>query len=150
MSLDFGNTEKKEELDLLWEAYRGAMKDFLDRLFSNQDLSEDFLKSYDSPLSYRYKQCAKRQSMKIFKCWCRGEKKKNKPELRNPSMTLDYRFVEVQGSNNSFDFWIKIATLDKGNPILVPVRSYKYLNGYIENWNLVKGGRLIKQKDKWF
>lgn len=77
LSLDFGNTGKKEELDLLWEAYQQAMKDFLDRLFSGQDLSEDFLKSYESPLSYRYKQCAKRQAMKIFKCWCRGEKKKN-------------------------------------------------------------------------
>ena len=150
ISLDFGNTGKKEELDLLWEAYQQAMKDFLDRLFSNQDLSEDFLKSYESPLSYRYKQCAKRQAMKIFKCWCRGEKKKNKPELRNPSITVDYRFVELLESGNSFDFWIKISTLDKGNPILIPARSYNYLNKYFESWDLVKGGRLVRQKDKWF
>lgn len=150
ISLDFGNTGKKEDLDLLWEAYRETMKDFLNRLFSGEGLSENFLKAYESPLSYRYKQCARRQALKIFKCWCRGKKKKNKPELRNPSMTLDYRFVEVQESNNSFDFWIKIATLDKGNPILIPAESYDYLNNYLESWDLLNGGRLVKQNDKWF
>jgi IS605 OrfB family transposase len=149
ISLDGGNRGKKDALDQLWEAYREAMSDFLDRLFAGEDLSEDFLKSYESPLSYRYKQCAKRQAMKLFKSWCRGKKKKNKPTLRNPSMTLDSRFIEVQESGNSFDFWIKIATLDKGHPVLIPVKSYHYLNTYLEHWDLVAGGRLIKQRGRW-
>ena len=77
LRLEFGNTGKKEALDALWEAYRQAVSDFLDRLLEKHELSEEFLKSYESPLSYRYKQCAKRQAMKLFKSWCRGKKKKN-------------------------------------------------------------------------
>jgi len=88
--------------------------------------------------------------MKLFKTWCQSPKKKNKPTLRNAAMTLDERFIQVQAANNSFDFWIKMATLDKGHPILIPAKRYAYLNHYLADWELVPGGRLIRQKDKWF
>lgn len=66
-------------------------------------------------------------------------------------MTLDYRFVELQKSNNSFDYWVKIATLNKGKPVLIPIKSYNYLNQYLTpDWQLIKGGKLIKQKGQWF
>jgi transposase len=150
VSLALGNTGKMEALDALWQEYRRALSDFLDVLLSGQELSEDYLKAYTSPLSYRYKQCAKRQAMKLFKSWCRKKGKKSKPTLRNPSMTLDYRFIEVQEGWNSFDFWIKIATLEKGHPLLVPAKSYAYLNRYLSEWELVAGGRLVRQQDRWF
>jgi putative transposase len=151
ISLEFGNTGKKGQLDELWQAYKKALEDFLDRLFEGKDLCEEFLKSYDSPLSYRYKQCAKRQAIKIFKCWCRKKGKKgNKPVLKNVSMVLDCRFIEIENSENSFDFWIKISTLDKGNPVLIPSKSYRYLNAYRKNWNLLKGGRLVLKNGEWF
>ena len=151
LTLRFANIGKQNQLDKLWFAYRQVLKDFLNRLFAKQDLSEDYLKSYDSPLSYRYKQCAKRQTFKLFKTWCRNKnKRRNKPQLRVPAMTLDYRFIEVQPSeDSSFDYWIKIATLDKGHPILLPVKSYNYLNNYLTGWQLLKGGKLIQQNGQW-
>ena len=151
INLEFGNTGKKGQLDELWKAYKKAIEDFLDRLFAGKDLCEEFLKSYDSPLSYRYKQCAKRQAFKIFKCWCRKKGRKgDKPSLRNVSIVLDYRFIELEKSGNSFDFWVKISTLDIGNPVLIPSKSYRYLNAYRKNWSLLKGGRLIQKDGKWF
>jgi IS605 OrfB family transposase len=150
ISLELANTGKKATLDELWEAYRQAVSDFLDRLLAHETLSEAYLKSYESRLSYRYKQCAKRQAMKLFKTWCRNKKRGNKPTLRHPMMTLDYRFIEVQKGENSFDFWIKITTLEKGQPILIPAKSYSYLNTYLENWELVLGGKLIRQKGRWY
>jgi transposase len=149
ISLELGNTGKKEVLDNLWNEYRRAVSDFLDRLLAHEGLAEDFLKSYGSRLSYRYKQCAKRQAMKLFKTWCRKKGKKSRPRVRQASMTLDERFVEVQGSDNSFDFWIKLATLEKGNPILIPAKRYAYLNKYLTEWELVPGGRVVQQKDQW-
>lgn len=149
VTLKFANANKIKQLDNLWIEYKQAIKDFLDRLFSNQDLSEDCLKSYNNLLSYRYKQCAKRQALKLFKTWCRNKKKKNKPTLSIPHLTLDYRFIEVQKSNNSFDYWAKISTLDKGKPILLPLKSYNYLNQYFTDWQLIKGGKLIKQNNQW-
>jgi len=150
ISLELANTGKTQTLDDLWNAYHQAVSDFLERLFADEELSEDDLKSYDSPLSYRYRQCAKRQAMKLFKAWCRNKKRGNKPTLRHPMMTLDYRFIEVQKGENSFDFWIKIATLEKGQPILIPAQSYHYLNAYLSEWELIKGGRLVRQEDRWF
>jgi transposase len=149
MSLERGNTSKKKTLDQLWNEYRQAVTDFLDRLLAHEPLDEDFIKSYESALSYRYKQCAKRQAMKLFKSWCRKKGKKGKPTPRTPSMTLDARFVEVQGGRNSYDFWIKVATLEKGQPLLIPAKSYGYLKKYLADWELVSGGRVMRQKGQW-
>jgi putative transposase len=41
-------------------------------------------------------------------------------------MDLDAKVASVQKSRNSFDYWIKLATLDKGHPILLPLKSYDY------------------------
>lgn len=136
-------------LEGLWNKYTDMVNDFIDRLLKKEDLSEAFLKSLDSPLSYRYCQCAKRQAFKIYKSWCRNKKKGQKPILKG-SMTLDYRFIELQKSENSFDYWIKISTLEKGKPIVIPIKSYDYAHKYFQKWNLVKGGRLIKNDKGWF
>ena len=150
-SLGSSNTNKLKNLSKLAQEYKGAVNYFLKRLFRKQGLSEEFLKSYNSLLSYRYKQCAKRQAFKLFKSWCRNKKKGTKPELRNLSLVLDYRFIEVQeGKNsNSFDYWVKIATLDKGKPLLFPIKSYDYAELYFKNWQPLKGGRLLKQNNHW-
>ncbi len=95
-SLNFTNSGKKDSLDKLWLEYKKALQIFLKKLFLKQGLDENFIKAYQSQLSYRYKQCAKRQALKIFKSWCRIKKRKNKPKLRKPSLNLDYRFVELQ------------------------------------------------------
>jgi len=151
LSLELANTGKQAALSDLWNEYRRAVSDFLDRLLAHEDLSEDYLKGSDSRLSYRYRQCAKRQAMKLFKTWCRNPKKGHKPTLRHPMMTLDYRFVDVQKGGNAFDFWIKIATLEKGQPILLPAKSYPYLNGYLEGqWEMVPGGKLARRNGRWF
>ncbi len=158
-SLSLANTNKLRQLNKLVQEYRQTVNYFLKRLFKKKGLSEEFLKQYlvcrqtgKSPLSYRYKQCAKRQAFKIFKSWCRNKKKGTQPKLRNPSLVLDYRFIELQESKSSkeFDFWVKIATLNKGKPISLPIKSYEYAKQYFKDWHLLKGGRLLKQNNNWF
>jgi len=151
-SLATSNTNKLKCLDKLSQEYKRAVNYFLKRLFKKKELSEEFLKSYNSPLSYRYKQCAKRQAFKLFKSWCRNKKKGTQPKLRNPSLVLDYRFIELEESknSNSFDYWVKLATLNKGKPILIPIKSYEYAKQYFKDWQLLKGGRLLKQNNNWF
>ena len=144
-SLGLANTNKLKQINRLAQEYKRAVNYFLKRLFQKKDLSEEFLKSYNSPLSERYKQCAKRQAFKVFKSWCRNKKKGTKPKLGksgNLSLILDYRFVELQKSKNStlFNYWVKIATLNKGKPISLPIKSYQYAKQYFKNWQLLKGG----------
>jgi len=154
-SLALANTNKLKSLNELSQEYKKTVNYFLKRLFQKKGLTEEFLKSYRSPLSYRYKQCAKRQAFKLFKSWCRNKNKGDKPKLGksgNLSLVLDYRFVEFQESKNSkeFNFWVKIATLNKGKPVLIPIKSYDYANQYFKGWQLLKGGRLLKQNNNWF
>ena len=54
-SLDLANTDKLKALDKLSQEYRKEVNYFLKRLFQKKGLSEEFLKSDKSSLSYRYK-----------------------------------------------------------------------------------------------
>ena len=52
-------------------------------------------------------------------------------------MNLDAKTMRVEkNENTSFDYWVKIATLKKGKPIYLPIKSYEYFenkNGNLKN-----------------
>lgn len=50
------------------------------------------------------------------------------PAMHNCCMILNKRVAEVQESKNSYDYWIKLSTLEKGNVIYLPIKSYDYYN----------------------
>ena len=62
-------------------------------------------------------------SRKMFK-HCRG----SYPKLRNVTMNLDEKVASVEKPENGlgFDYWIKLATLEKRHPIYLPIKSYDY------------------------
>lgn len=151
-SLDLANIKKVQSLKDLSEEYKRVVNYYL-RILSSKGkyiLSEGEVKSCDSPLSYRYKQCAKRQAIKIWKSWRRNKKKRKLPEF-NGSLILDSRFIKIEkGKDSTFDYWIRMATLNKGHPILIPIKSYDYANDYFNNWKLTNGGRLRQENNNWF
>lgn len=169
-TLRFSNTAKLEVIDATAKEYRRVTNYFLGRLQKGEELTEEFLKRFSTPLSYRYKQCAKRQALAVQNSWERRWKKRldkierlkrhnpgskripeppKPPRLRKPAMVLDERFITVEKGVNSFDYWARIATINKGRPILVPVRSYRHANGYIDDWKLLGGGRLVRKNGTW-
>ena len=151
-SLNLANVHKIQALKDLSEEYKKAVNYYLQILSSKGEyiLSEEEVKSFNSSLSYRYKQCANRQAIKIWKSWRRNKKKGNLPEF-DGSLILDSRFIEMEKAKNStFDYWVKISTLNKGKRILIPVQSYDYANQYFDSWKLVNGGRIKLENNKWF
>jgi len=151
-SLNLANANKIRALKDLSEEYKKAVNYYLQILSSKGEyiLSEEEVKSFNSSLSYRYKQCAKRQAIKIWKSWRKNKKKGNLPEF-DGSLILDSRFIEMEKAKNStFDYWVKISTLNKGKRILIPVKSYDYANQYFDSWKLVNGGRIKLENNKWF
>jgi len=150
-SLNLANTGKAKSLKTLSNEYKKTVNSYLSILSSESKyiLSEKEVKSLNSPLSYRYKQCAKRQAIKIWKSWRRNRKKGSLPNF-NGSLVLDNRFVKVEkAKNTSFNYWVRIATLDKGYPVLIPIKSYDYANNYFNKWELINGGRLQNKDGKW-
>lgn len=151
-SLNLANTNKIQALKYLFEEYKRVVNYYLRTLSSKDEyiLSEEEVKSCDSPLSCRYKQCAKRQAIKIWKSWRRNKKKGKLPEF-NGALILDNRFLKIEKAKAStFDYWVKMATLNKGYPVLIPIKSYDYANQYFDNWKLVNGGRIKLENNKWF
>jgi putative transposase len=50
-----------------------------------------------------------------------------RPKLRRLSARLDAKVANVSKSTGGeFDYWVKVSTLDKGKPVLIPLKSYEH------------------------
>jgi putative transposase len=56
--------------------------------------------------------------------------KNRRPKFKNISMHLDGKVVELskreENGAKSFDYWLKISTLEKGNPVYIPLKANTY------------------------
>jgi putative transposase len=77
--------------------------------------------------------------------------KHNKPSFGYANMLLNANVAELTKSNkpdSEFDYWIKFSTLEKGNPIMLPLKSNEYfdsIEGKLQNaiqFNLSEEGKL--------
>jgi putative transposase len=51
------------------------------------------------------------------------------PELKHCNLALDNKVAKISikaDGANSFDYWIKLSTLDYGNPIYIPIKTNEY------------------------
>jgi len=151
-NLNLANTGKKKVIGDLFEEYQRAVNYYLSILSSQRKyiLSEKEVKSFNSLLSYRYKQCAKRQAILLWKSWRRSKRKKNLPFFGG-TMVLDSRFIKVEkAKNTTFDYWLRLSALNKGQPILIPIKSYNWANQYFDDWELLNGGRIQRENNQYF
>jgi hypothetical protein len=51
----------------------------------------------------------------------------NVPTLRQPCIQANGNVIKLEEAEDStFDYWLKLSTLDKGNPLLIPVKLANY------------------------
>jgi transposase len=51
----------------------------------------------------------------------------NVPTLRQPCIQANSNVIKLEEATDStFDYWLKLSTLDKGNPLLIPVKLADY------------------------
>src|SRR5216684_5602024 len=73
------------------------------------------------------------------------------PELRVPSIQANANVVVVEKSEDStFDYWLRISILDKGNPLRVPVKLASYHKQTIAGRTLNTSTTLHKRKGIWW
>jgi hypothetical protein len=71
----------------------------------------------------------------------------NVPELRTPCLHANANVVVVEKSEDStFDFWLRISTLDKGSPLRVPVKLAAYHKKIIEGKTLNRSTTIHRRK----
>ncbi len=150
-SIKSANTNKLKKLAQLRRVYLDAVNYYIKRLAKESlyILNNKEVQKLNSELSYSFKQCAYRQAEKIWKSWRRGYKKNSSLPKFKGSLILDQRFVKFEKSKNSFDYWVKISTLEKNKRVSIPLNTYGYANNYFQDWKLVNGCRLKKVGDNW-
>src|SRR6266567_4872588 len=75
----------------------------------------------------------------------------NLPELRAPAIQANANVVTVEQSEDStFDYWLRISTLDKGKPLRVPVKLASYHKQTIAGRTLNTSTTLHKRKGIWW
>src|SRR5258708_23298035 len=68
-----------------------------------------------------------------------------------PVMKANANVVVVEPSTDStFDYWLRISTLDKGNPLRVPVKLASYHKKALEGKTLNPSTTLSKRKGVWW
>ena len=73
------------------------------------------------------------------------------PELRVPTIQANANVVAVeQAEDSTFDYWLRISTLDKGNPVRIPVKLASYHKQALEGHTLNTSTTLVRRKGIWW
>jgi putative transposase len=73
----------------------------------------------------------------------------NRPALRSTSLCLDAKVARVEKGKDGgkFDYWIKLSSLSKGEPIYLPLKTYNYFE---ENKEKLKNFiQITNNSGKW-
>ena len=75
----------------------------------------------------------------------------NVPELRVPCILATANVVVLEPSENStFEYWLRISTLDKGHPLRIPVKFAAYHTQALTGKKLNTSTTLCKQNGCWW
>lgn len=75
----------------------------------------------------------------------------NVPELRVPSIQANANVVVIEPSEDStFEYWLRISTLDKGHPLRVPVKLAAYHKQALKEKKLNTSTTLCKRNGCWW
>jgi hypothetical protein len=73
------------------------------------------------------------------------------PELRVPAIQATAKVVVLEPSEDStFDYWLRISTLDKGHPFRVPVKLASYHRKALAGRTINTSTTLHKRKGGWW
>jgi hypothetical protein len=73
------------------------------------------------------------------------------PELRVPALQANANVVVVEKSGDStFDYWLRISTLDKGHPLRIPVKLASYHREALAGRTINTSTALHKRKGIWW
>ncbi len=111
LNISEANQGKLRILDSIFEESKKVINLYIDTLWTQEKFFGKFVKEkVDTWLSARMQQCLGKQAFEIVKSQ-RKRKKKTKPIFSKDSLNLDERFVDFQFNQNSFDVWVRLATI---------------------------------------
>jgi len=153
LKLEHVNRRKLDELDRVAEAYLALVQTYIDHIFEHQlrgARKYDPLPPVETPLSARWQRCAWQQACGIMQSFY-SNGRLNKPVLRNMTIQANANVVVIEPSHSpTFDYWLRISTLDKGHPIRVPIKLYDKARETLKEGTLCSGVTLNRQDGQWY
>jgi len=104
-----------------------------------------------TPLSDRWQRCAWQQACGIVQSWYANERE-NPPVLRNMCIQANANVVVIELSRTpQFDFWLRISTLEAGQPVRIPLSLYgRAKEALAEFPKLCTGVTLNQREGQWY
>ena len=154
LKLSLANRGKLAALDAVAEEYRRVAQAMVDHLIDAEERTPDKyaeIPPFATVLSERWLRCAWQQACGLVQSWFSNERS-TRPVLRNLCIQANANVVVLeQSATATFDYWLRISTLDSGHPIRVPIRLYKNARTILEAYErLCSGVTLNKRAGQWY
>ena len=153
-TLKFATERKKQLIINLFFLYGEYLQKTIDLLWENKIPLKTFLSSKDinwmDDLGGQYKALIYKQASGIVRGVKNKKGKKTKPEVKNFTIDLDKRMIQMEESNNSFGKWIrlKLPFVEEGKiweriELLLPIKEHKQSLKF-KDWKVAKTIKLSK------
>lgn len=102
-------------------------------------------------LSDRWQRCAWQQACGVVQSWY-ANARENPPVLHNICLQANANVVVIEPAETpTFDFWLRISTLEAGRPIRVPISLYGRAKESISGFPKLCTGVTLNQRDgQWY
>jgi IS605 OrfB family transposase len=137
ISLNQITQTKSRKLQTLRHELRHAIQFYINSLWLNPGaLDAQTLNRYiEGSLSYRHRQNALKIALELLIANNKAARAlgtyPRKPILTGKAITLSCLVAKVEKGKKSFDYVLKISGLSKGHPIVIPFKSHKRLNYWL-------------------
>lgn len=154
LKLDAANGGKLDSLNTLAVEHQRVVQAYCDWLIAHvvcePDKYADIPTDVRTELSARWQRCAWQQACGIIQSWYSNERE-TPPVLKNLCIQANANVVKLEKSDTpTFDFWLRISTLEKGHPVRVPLKLYRRAKQTIEKYpKLCTGVTLNKRDGEW-
>lgn len=130
LKFDRANARKRHKLDEVSVEYLRVVQGYIDWLIDHEQRQPNKYapipeEGIPTRLSDRWQRCGWQQACGIVQSWYSNGRSK-RPVLHNICIQANTNVVKIEQPEqaSSFDLWLRISTLDKGQPILIPLTLY--------------------------
>jgi len=156
LKLDQANLGKLRKLDELAAEYGRVVQAYVDHLIAHgvrrpDSFAEVPERDVPTVLSDRWQRCAWQQACGIVRSWY-ANGHQQPPLLRSVCLQANANVVVIEPSRSpTFDFWLRISTLEAGKPIRVPVTLYRRARETLAEFpKLCTGVTLNRRDGQWY
>jgi putative transposase len=156
LKLDQANASKLHKLDELSVEHQRVVQAYVDWLIAHKVQQPDKYADIPeadvlTPLSDRWQRCAWQQACGIVQSWYANERE-NPPVLRNICIQANANVVVIESSETpTFDFWLRISTLEAGKPVRIPISLYGRAKETLTEFPKLCTGVTLNQRDgQWY